>query len=411
MKKEYKNQIVQKSSKIEIGVFNNSSEYIVTHKELGNRIVINKKTLEILNLVDDKTSLENIVLKYNRQNPTAKLNINVAYSILYDKLSKFGIIINENISLNKKEVASYLALSFTLVNRKVLEIFIKILSPIFIFKHFYKILSTSLIIVLCIVLTNYKLLSNNILEMNFLNWIFYLIMSGIIIFLHEFGHATACKKLGAEPGTIGFGFYLLSPVMFADVSDTWKLKREERVYVNFAGLYIEILTALLLAIIYIFTKQISLLILCSIILFSFIINLNPLLRYDGYWILSDITNTPNLRKVSVQKLNLFFKYLIGKTKFHFSSKNIFLIVYASISFIFILFFLGFIILNDPNSILSLPIDLYTFFGEIKTSEKTLNFLNLSRFILPFLFYFIVIKFIVKLISKRLKKNNTFGNTV
>ncbi len=411
MKEEYRKQIVHKSTEIEIGEFNNSTEYIITHKELGNRIVINLKTFEILNLVDGNTSLEDIVLKYNRQNPTAKLNIYIAYSILYEKLSKFGIIINKNISLNKKGVASYLALSFTLVNRKVLGVFIKILSPLFVFKYFYKILLFSLIIVSYIVLINYQLLANNILEMNLNNWIFYLIMSGLVIFFHEFGHATACEKLGAEPGTIGFGFYLLSPVMFADVSDTWKLKRKERIYVNFAGLYVEILIALTLAVIYVFTEQISLLVLCSIILFSFIVNLNPLLRYDGYWILSDITNTPNLRKVSIQKLNLFFKYLIGKTKFYFSLKNIFLIIYASISFIFIIFFLGFIILNDPNSILSFPIDLYKYIKEIGTSEKTLYLSSLSRFILPFLFYFIVIKFTIGLISKRLKKNNTLGNNV
>ena len=410
MKEELKKQIVFKEDEIEIREFNNSSEYIVTHIELGYRVVINSKTFEILNLVDNKTSLENIVLKYNKTNPSAKLSMDIAYSIFYERLSKFGIVINKNTSLRKKEVASYLALSFTLVNRKTLDIFIKILSPIFVFKHFYKILSISLIIVLSIVLTNYKLLSNDILEMNLTNWFFYLIMSGLIIFLHEFGHATACKKLGAEPGTIGFGFYLLSPVMFADVSDTWKLKRKERIYVNFAGLYFEIIVALILAIVYIFTQQISLLILCSIILFSFVINLNPLLRYDGYWILSDITNTPNLRGVSTQKLNLFFKYLIGKALFYFSSKNIFLVIYASISFIFILFFLGFIILNDPNSILFFPIDLYTFFKEIKTNEKSLGFSSLSKFILPFLFYFTVFKFTIGLIRKRLK-SNTLGNNL
>lgn len=206
MKKEYKNKIVQKSSEIEIGIFNDSLEYIITHKKLGNRIVINKKTLNLLNLVDGKTSLENIVLKYNQQNSMNKLDINTAYSIFYNKLSKFGIIINKNISLSKKEVASYLALSFTIVNRKVLDIFIKILAPIFIFKYFYKILFTSIIIVLFVVLSNYKLLSKEILEMNIINWLFYMIMSGLIVFFHEFGHATACKKLGAEPGTIGLAF-------------------------------------------------------------------------------------------------------------------------------------------------------------------------------------------------------------
>ncbi len=401
MKEEYKKEIVYKSTKIEIGVFNNSSEYIVTQKELGNRIVINAKTLEILNLIDGKTSLEGVVLKYNKQNPLAKLDVKTAYFILYEKLSKVGIIENKNITYNKKKVASYLALSFTLVNKKALGFFIKILSPIFIFKHFYKILFTSLIIVLYTVIINYDLLSNNILTTTATNWVFYLIISGLTLFLHEFGHATACKKLGAEPENIGFGFYMLSPVMFADVSDAWKLKKKERIYINFAGLYMEALIALILAIVYIFTKEISLLILCSMTLLSFVVNLNPLLRYDGYWVLSDITNTPNLRKVSLQKFDLFVKYLLGKTKFYFSSKNIFLIIYAFISYTYILFFLGYILLNDPNSILSFPIDLYHFFKEFIISKENFNFSNISRFILPFLFYFITIKFIIKLIRKKL----------
>ena len=96
MKEELKKQIVFKADEIEIREFNNSSEYIVTHIELGYRVVINSKTFEILNLVDNKTSLENIVLKYNKTNPSAKLSMDIAYSIFYERLSKFGIVINKN---------------------------------------------------------------------------------------------------------------------------------------------------------------------------------------------------------------------------------------------------------------------------------------------------------------------------
>jgi len=401
MKEEYHNLIVKKSNEIEIGQFNKFDDYIITHKRLGNRIIVNQKTIDVLNLIDDKTILIDIVSKFN-ENHSSKLDVETAYKLLYEKLGKQGVILNKNFDLKKKEIASYLTLSFTLVNRKTLNFFVKIISPLISFKHFYEILFFSLAIVLFTVISNFPKITQNIDSFSLGYWLLYILISGGILFLHEFGHATACKKLGAEPGNIGFGFYLLSPVMFADVSDIWKLKIRERNYVNFAGLYIEILIGLMLSILYVFTNQISLLIFCSIILFSFVINLNPFLRYDGYWILSDITNTPNLRKVSMQKLNSFARYLIGKSEFYFSFKNIFLIIYASVSFIFILIFLGYIILKDPNSILSFPIDLYAFFKEIVTSETTLSLSSISKFILPFLFYFIVIKFIFGLINKRMK---------
>lgn len=212
-------------------------------------------------------------------------------------------------------------------------------------------------------------------------------ISGGILFLHEFGHASACKKLGAEPGNIGFGFYLLSPVMFADVSDVWKLNSKERNYVNFAGLYVEILIALILSIIYLFfIKDISLLIINSIILFSFIVNLNPFLRYDGYWILSDSINTPNLRKVSMQKLNSFISSIFKKNKFIFTVKDTFLIIYGFISMVFIFVFLAFILITDPNSLLSFPYDLYTYIETTIKNDNIFIVSDLSQFILPFLFY-------------------------
>jgi len=406
MKKGYLNSIIKKSEKIVITQFNNSKDYLVTHKSLGNRIIINEKTLNILNLVDGKSTLKSIVSKYNFQNPKSMIDLKTANYLLNEKLGSYGVILNNINQLKKRKVASYLALSFTLVNEKRLEYFIKILSPFFWFNHYYKILVFSLFIVVSNVFLNYELLILNTNNLELKDSMFYLIVSGIVLFFHEFGHATACKKLGAEPGKIGFGFYLLSPVMFTDVSDIWKLESRERNYVNFAGLYIEILIALFLTVLYFFTNHVPLLIICSIILFSFFLNLNPLLRYDGYWILSDITNTPNLRKVSLQKLTLFFKNVLSKSKFKFSEKNIFLIIYAfsSISFIFI--FLVFIIIHDPKSILSFPIDIYVYIKKIILEGNNFRLSDMSNFILPFLFYFIFIKFLISFYNHKLKQYKT-----
>jgi len=399
MKNEYHNLIVEKSSDVEIGQFNDSDEYIITHKLLGNRIIVNQKTIDLINLVDGKTTLQNIVLKFNNKYPLSKVSIDTAYKLLYEKLGKQGTIINKNLELKKNEIASYLSLSFTLTNKKVLNHFIKIIEPLFCFRFFYGILAFSLSAVLIIVILNFSKLIRSLDSISPSLWAIYVLVGGGILFLHELGHATACKKLGAEPGSIGFGFYMLSPVMFADVSEIWKLKRKERLYVNFAGLYIEILIALVLAIIYLFTEEISLIILCSMVLLSFLLNLNPLLRYDGYWILSDLTNTPNLRKVSIQKLNLFISSIFRKSKTDFSTKDLFLIVYSIVSLVFIFMFLAFIFVRDPNSLFSFPKNIFSYGKEIVNDGKSIVLSDLTQFILPFLFYYVVIKFIIVSIIK------------
>jgi len=356
----------------------------------------------MLNLVDGKTKLIDIISKFNFNN-SAKLDIETAYALLYNKLGKHGVIINENIVLEKKKTANYLSLSFTLVDEKALDFFIKIISPIIIFKHFYKILFFSLLVVSYTVFSNLSKLTDNVDNITLSNWILYFLISGGILFLHEFGHAAACKKLGAKPGNIGFGFYLLSPVMFADVSDIWKLKSKERNYVNFAGLYVEIIIALLISMTYLFfIKDNSLLILCSIILFSFIVNLNPFLRYDGYWILSDTINTPNLRKVSMIKLKSFINSIFKRSRYNITIKDAFLIIYALISFIFIFIFLAFILIKDPNSLLTFPLDIFSYIVIVIGGEKSFLLTDLTQFILPFLFYFIVIKFAIRYISRFLK---------
>jgi len=395
MSQEHHNLIVEKSKNIEIRRFDDTEDYIIINSELGNRIIVNQKTMNVLNLIDNNTKLIDIVTNYNAANPSCNIDIPTAYFLLYDKLAKQGIIVNKNLVVKKREIASYLSLSFTLVNKKALNFFIKLISPFISFKHFYKILFIALAVVLWTVVPNFSKLTGAIDHITISQWVVYILISGAILFLHEFGHASACKKLGAEPGNIGFGFYLLSPVMFADVSDIWKLNKRERNYVNFAGLYIELLLALVLSLFYLFIKpDISLLIINCFILFSFFLNLNPFLRYDGYWILSDSIKTPNLRRVSMQKLNSFIGSIFNRNKFSFTGKDTFLVLYAFISVIAIFLFLAYIIFRDPNSLFSFPLDAYTYIKQLINSKTFFRLSDLTQFILPCLFYIILGKFIL-----------------
>jgi putative peptide zinc metalloprotease protein len=403
MKEIYQELIVKKSPELEISKFDRSNDFVLTNKKLGKRIVINKDTYDIIDLIDNKRSLTEIVHIYNEKNDTT-VSEEVAHTLLYKKLAKFGVVENDQV---KEEIVggkvSYLSLSFILINKQKLGFFTRLCAPILSFKFFYTILVSAFLFVLLNLSIRYNEILQYIENMPIIHWLYFALSSGIILFIHEFGHATACKKLGADPGAIGFGFYLLTPVMFADVSDIWKLKIKERIYVNLSGLYFEILVGCIFVMLFYLTAAMPFLILSLIIMVNFVINLNPFLRYDGYWVLSDITNTPNLRKVSLLKLRAFFTSLKGKTKLMFTRKTVFLILYGFLSSILIVVFLGYIILKDPNAIVSFPYDVFIFIKEFILGTSEFNKQQVLQFLLPFLFYFIAIKFVIGKLKMRLKK--------
>ncbi|MEZ0611334.1 hypothetical protein ACAW74_22675 [Fibrella sp. WM1] len=121
-----------------------------------------------------------------------------------------------------------------------------------------------------------------------------------VFMCHELGHASATRRFGLDPGDIGFGFYLIFPVFYADVSVIWALDRTRRIVVNLGGIYFQLLlNGLFVAVAYAFPA--TYLFLSPIIILNSLVmlySLNPFLRYDGYWIYSDLFNLPNLRTQS-----------------------------------------------------------------------------------------------------------------
>jgi len=117
---------------------------------------------------------------------------------------------------------------------------------------------------------------------------------------HEFGHALACRNFGARPREMGVLLLAGMPTLFCDVSDAWRLPSKwRRIGVSAGGMFVELLIAALAAIVWsrsepgiIHAISLSLLVVCSV--GTLAINANPLLRYDGYYILSDWLEVPNL---------------------------------------------------------------------------------------------------------------------
>lgn len=127
-------------------------------------------------------------------------------------------------------------------------------------------------------------------------------------FLHEFGHAFACRVFGRGVHTMGIMLLVFSPVPYVDVTSAWALRdRWQRVWIGAAGMYVELFIATLAVFVWAHTGAGLLNSLAYNIIFvasvsTLLFNLNPLLRFDGYYILSDLTDAPNLHQRSRTQL-------------------------------------------------------------------------------------------------------------
>jgi putative peptide zinc metalloprotease protein len=141
------------------------------------------------------------------------------------------------------------------------------------------------------------------------NWIYLGVTLALTKVIHEFGHGLTCKHYGGECHEMGVMFLVLTPCLYCNVSDSWMLPNKwHRAWIGAAGMYIEIVIASACTFLWWFSEPgllnqlcLSTMFVCSVSTVMF--NANPLLRYDGYYILSDLTEIPNLRQKASTILN------------------------------------------------------------------------------------------------------------
>ncbi|MEZ6061759.1 MAG: M50 family metallopeptidase [Planctomycetaceae bacterium] len=137
----------------------------------------------------------------------------------------------------------------------------------------------------------------------------------IVKVLHEAGHAFTCRHFGAECHEAGIMLLVMTPVLYTNVTDAWLLPRRQRLLVTAAGLVVELVLASVCTILWFFaapgltrTVLLNTMIVCSVNTVLF--NGNPLLRFDGYFLLSDWMNLPNLGQRASATVQAFFQRLL-----------------------------------------------------------------------------------------------------
>ncbi len=146
---------------------------------------------------------------------------------------------------------------------------------------------------------------------------------GVTKVLHELGHGLTCRHFGREVPDLGLMFLVFVPCLYCNVSDAWLLKSKwQRIAIGAAGIYVELVLASVATLVWWFSVPgvihhiaLSTMVVCSVTTLAF--NANPLLRYDGYYIASDLFEIPNLSQKAARVIHrLLSQALLGVEPSH-----------------------------------------------------------------------------------------------
>lgn len=148
--------------------------------------------------------------------------------------------------------------------------------------------------------------------------IYYILSLIFVKSLHELGHAFTAKRYGCKIPSMGVAFLVMFPVLYTDTTNSYAIKSKyKRLRIVLAGMKVELYLALIATFLWSFIpdgalRSIVFIIATTSWITSLLINISPFMRFDGYYALSDWTNTKNLQPRSFATSKWFLrKYLLG----------------------------------------------------------------------------------------------------
>ncbi|MEM7542429.1 MAG: HlyD family efflux transporter periplasmic adaptor subunit, partial [Pseudomonadota bacterium] len=119
--------------------------------------------------------------------------------------------------------------------------------------------------------------------------------------VHELGHALTATRYGVHVSNMGVAFMVFFPLLYTDVSDSWRLRsRRQRLYIGAAGMVAEIYIALICTFLWAFLpegilRSAAFFLATTSWIFTVFVNVNPFLKFDGYYLLADYWGVDNLQ--------------------------------------------------------------------------------------------------------------------
>ncbi len=382
--------------------FNNltNNAFILSNTTKKHYLKINNEVYNLLNLVNGKRNISEIAAAYKLEYEQ-ELEVGDIQNLLFKNLQQYGVLKGFDDQIKEYEKPSYLNLSFIILNEKLLSRIVR---------HFYFLFNkrnAKFFIAICVVFISCMFIQNFSLYKDFnlrQSLVYFFIIMASSTTMHEIGHATSASYFGAKHGGIGGGFYLFTPVYFADVTDIWKLDKMKRIVVNLSGMYFELVFCSILAFIGYLIINNTLLMISIIVCIKTLFNLNPFLRSDGYWVVSDLTNKPNLLHHSLDKVKDIYRFILLRKKINWNITDFFLLVYGLICSSFIFSFLYYVLIKNPYSILNFPQNIVVFFRSLFIDNSDFSVIKLGELIIPLMFFILVFRFSKSILRNVFKKH-------
>ena len=262
----------------------------------GRHFTVNKRTCDVLKALDGTSNVGQAYANYCR-NSEPQLDRETFGEMASHLLSQLN-------SPPPPSPTSYLRWKWELLDGERLAASLQWLTPLWRKKIFWPLLLMMFALAISVVIVDFGRLP--LLRMPLFFWL----ALPLTTFIHELGHLLAAHKLGARPGNIGLGLYIFIPVFYTDVSDSWRLRRLERVTIDLSGVYLEGLFATVLLLCGRVTASVSLVTLAVLLFVRILAQMIPFVRKDGYWVLSDLAKEPNLLKRSRASVRTFGRQIL-----------------------------------------------------------------------------------------------------
>lgn len=238
--------------------------------------------------------------------------------------------------------------------------------------------------------THWKDLTENMMDRVLMpgNLVLLWLLFPVLKLLHEFGHAFAVKAFGGEVHEMGIMILVLTPVPYVEASASWAFRSKwQRVFVGAAGMAVEVFIASFALFLWLNVEPgvVRALAYNTILIAGIstvLFNANPLLRFDGYYMLMDYLEIPNLRpRATTYLIYLCERYLFGRRDAQVpiatAGERVWFVVFSVASFIYrlLVIFAILLLLGQISVMLGIIFAASTAFAWlVMPSMKIVNFL-------------------------------------
>lgn len=306
-------------------VVDGKTSYLMKNHTTGIYYEPDELTNLIWTLTDGKRTVKEIVAEVQNRNPKVKEDDIIGILLFF---ADANLLVSSLEPLKKKrfKVVSGFEMDYTLIeqSKKFLQSINNKLHPIFkrpllwatvIFIIMGTVLFASRFILIFGHKSNFQILGSSVVGFFF----YYFVALAPVIAIHEIAHGLALVHYGGEPGEMGAGIFYFGPMFYTETTDVWTLKKRQRLMVYLAGNISTLLIGSIVVSILLFVTfpQPAALILTMVAFYCFdmsLFNFAPPFETDGYYVLSDALNMPNLRHESYGYVGSLIKRVFGAKK-------------------------------------------------------------------------------------------------